>query len=221
MKYQWIKQDHSSRLILFFHGWGMTPACLRFLKSQSDLLIIYTYSSLSLQPEILKQIENYSEIFVIGWSFGVWVMKHIIQEIPEVSGSVVINGTYRPVDRHYGIHPMIFRKTLENQGREYLKRFYRNMFLHDEEYDRFIKQIGNLCVDEVYTELQWFANQFEMDEGKGISFQPDRVIMSKYDRIIPYRSQERFWENHPNIKVLEKGHFPFFNWNSWEELLNL
>ena len=51
-------------------------------------------------------------------------------------------------------------------------------------------------------------------------FDFDCVICAKNDRIIPFRSQENHWAGHKNKKILNSGHFPFYEFSSFEEMLS-
>ena len=48
----------------------------------------------------------------------------------------------------------------------------------------------------------------------------DTAIISNNDIIIPSKNQINFWSDKvKNIKMLESGHFPFYNFKSWDEIL--
>lgn len=221
MQYKWIQYSDSSNLIMFFHGWSMTPSTISHLTDQNDILVFYRYSSLSIKPELLEKIHSYKSIHAVGWSFGVWVMALMLREVKNIARTIAINGTLSPVDMHYGIHPVIFKKTLKGLSEDSLKMFYRNMFAKDEEFHRFISCFEQVSLIESKKELSWFNEAFRKSSIDKDCFLPDTVIISKFDRIIPYRSQYRFWEGHPHLVILEEGHFPFYRFSSWGELFSL
>jgi hypothetical protein len=45
------------------------------------------------------------------------------------------------------------------------------------------------------------------------------VIVTTRDLVMPTAAQLAFWQGH-DILSLEGSHFPFYRWNSWEEMLN-
>ena len=47
----------------------------------------------------------------------------------------------------------------------------------------------------------------------------DKVIITKKDKIIPYSAQKLFWERHNNVIEIDSGHFPFFEFNDFDEIL--
>ena len=47
-------------------------------------------------------------------------------------------------------------------------------------------------------------------------FKYDRIILSTEDKIIPTKNQSAFWGIEPN---LESGHYPFYHFKKWSELL--
>ena len=50
----------------------------------------------------------------------------------------------------------------------------------------------------------------------------DMVYLAEYDRCVPSRNQKNFWQNFENINIikLETGHFPFYNYKNFEEIIN-
>ena len=48
------------------------------------------------------------------------------------------------------------------------------------------------------------------------SFKYNKVLISDEDKIIPTKSQVKFWNIEPNF---ESGHCPFLQFSKWSELL--
>ena len=55
----------------------------------------------------------------------------------------------------------------------------------------------------------WFKKNFNFD----------KVILTKKDRIFPYTYQANIWATHKNKLELECGHFPFFEFSDFDEIL--
>lgn len=81
-----------------------------------DLLLFYDYRDIS--GEDAPEVEGYESVRVVAWSMGVWAASVLLSRwnIP-VSCRVAINGTERPVDEHYGIHPKIYLLTERGMNR--------------------------------------------------------------------------------------------------------
>ena len=47
----------------------------------------------------------------------------------------------------------------------------------------------------------------------------DTAIISNNDKIIPTKNQINFWEGKAEIKTVESGHFLYYNFTSWNEIL--
>lgn len=97
-------------LTLFFCGWGMDEHTVQHVRGMGDLLLFYDYRDIS--GEDAPEVEGYESVRVVAWSMGVWAASVLLSRwnIP-VSCRVAINGTERPVDEHYGIHPKIYLLT--------------------------------------------------------------------------------------------------------------
>ena len=47
----------------------------------------------------------------------------------------------------------------------------------------------------------------------------DKALISSYDKIIPTKNQINFWQDKISIEMLESGHFPYYNFESWNDIL--
>ncbi|RAZ61070.1 pimeloyl-ACP methyl esterase BioG family protein, partial [Campylobacter hyointestinalis] len=67
MKIDLIKDK--KKLILLFLGYSFTPSSVKHLNIDDyGLCVVYDYSDLKFDYEILKE----KEIYLIAWSMGVW-----------------------------------------------------------------------------------------------------------------------------------------------------
>ena len=66
-------------------------------------------------------------------------------------------------------------------------------------------------IDEQHSELIALKN-YQANK----NFKYNKVLISDNDKIIPTKSQVRFWGIEPNLKG---GHCPFFQFEKWSELL--
>ena len=142
MKYKWLNRGKNNKIILFLNGWGMDENVVNHLDSEDyDVLMFYDYNSLDTDFDF-ELLEAYYEKNLIAWSMGVMVAtkilpltRHFVTPSPargEGMGfqtgnlstcvappargegiKVAINGTLRPIDKEYGIHPKIYDLTIK------------------------------------------------------------------------------------------------------------
>ena len=129
--------------------------------------------------------------------------------------TVAINGTLRPIDEKYGIHPKIYDLTIKGFNEKGRKRFISNMFEEDIEVacDRDIEnqKAELIALKEICKSPPTLTLPF--GEGKTLY---NKILISDNDKIIPTKSQIAFWEIEPNLKG---GHCPFFQFEKWSDLL--
>ena len=147
MKRKWITKEGSRVLTLFFCGWGMDERAVQHVKGTGDLLLFYDYRDIS--GEEAPEVAGYECVRVVAWSMGVWAASVLLGRwnIP-VAYRVAINGTERPVDEHYGIHPKIYLLTergMTVQGRD---KFFARMLSGKEEMERFEENKPCRDIDE-------------------------------------------------------------------------
>ena len=166
--------------------------------------------------EEAPEVKGYESVRVVAWSMGVWAASVLLSRwnIP-VSYRVAINGTERPVDEHYGIHPKIYLLTergMTEQGRD---KFFARMLSGKEENERFEENKPCRDIDEQRDELRLIREQSvrEMSE-----MHWDRVYISEGDVIFPVENQRNWWRNRVEIITLSGGHYPFYVLDNWEKI---
>ncbi|GAB4169348.1 MAG: DUF452 family protein [Calditrichia bacterium] len=223
MQYKYLRHNKlHDRLILFVNGWGIDERPFLFLQTteQADVVVVYDYDSFNLEPGFYQLVKSYSKIDVIAWSFGVWYFNHIAEMTDKWNQIIYVNGTLTPIDRQKGIPPAIFRLTLSGLDENSLLKFYRNMFISERDYDRFMKNKPRLPFARIRAQLQWFEGAVINSSGaSGIT--PNAIIIGQKDRIFPVNNLHQAWSQSENIIVENTGHFPFYHWNSWEEIIDV
>lgn len=213
MKTTWIKKENNSSLILFFAGWGADEKPVGHLTSEGyDLLVASNYTDLSFNEDI----SSYDKITLISWSFGVFAASQTAPLISNIKKAIAINGTPIPIDLKNGVPPKMFKLTLDTLSPKSLKQFTKNMFTEHEEYLKFKKP--NRTFDDQKLELEKIQEHAQkLPESK---FEFDCAIIASKDRVIPAKNLNYFWST-KDIKVvkLDCGHFPFFKYNSWNEII--
>jgi len=215
----WLYRINSDKLIVFYNGWGMDENPFLHLKSDEyDVVMFYDYSSL---PEKKIIFQEYKNIFHIGFSFGVFIMGLLFQnEIININNSnfFLINGSFKMISKDYGIHPKIFESTLENLSETGVIPFYKNMFFDKKDFQIFMNNKPGRDFNDQLRELLRLKELCESDIFSQ-SFVKSALIC-RWDKIIFPIAQKKFCnEKSISYKEIDSGHFPFFMWKSWDEVL--
>lgn len=221
MKAQWLLQKDRPELVVFFNGWGMDPRPVAHLGSDRyDVLELHAYASRVLPREAAAAWPRYQAVHVVAWSLGVWMAQTVQDQLPAHTRlALAVNGTLQPVHDLHGIAPRIFRSTLSGWSAGLRERFYANMFNGAFLSQRFLAQVPERTVDDQRQELEWLASEIRRQRQPAAGCLFNSVLISKRDVIFLSRNQVRFWSGRCPHRILPSGHFPFFAWRQWEELL--
>ena len=216
MQYHWLSKNNNENLIIFFSGWSFDYRALSSLSSENcDVLCVYDYTEISpLEP----QLPYYKQVHLIAWSMGVFAAWQVRKSLPELSRKIAINGTPRPIDDKFGIPEKIFKMTLDNLNPSVLEKFRKNMFSNEEEYENFIKNVPLSNFENSKKELVNLEREIKSAEDAYTDFY-DYAIISGRDKIFPCKNQLRFWEERVKTINLDCGHFPFGQFESWNDII--
>ena len=208
MKYKWLNKGENSKIILFFNGWGMDECVVKHLDCEDyDVLMFYDYNTLETNFDF-ESLNIYPDKNLIAWSMGVMIGT-LFSQI-DAKKNTAVNGTFKPIDTEFGIHPKIYDLTIKGFNEKGRKRFIDSMFNGDSTPHPIpLPKEREIC--EQHSELIALKN-YQANE----TFKYDKVLISDNDKIIPTKSQVAFWGIEPNLKG---GHCPFFNFTKWSELL--
>ena len=210
MKHYWLNKRNNEKLILFFNGWGMDEKSVQHLNCDDfDVLVFFDYRTLQTDANIWNEINSYSEIYLAGWSMGVMISSIFAERISNIVSKIAIAGTLLPIDDAYGIPVKIYELTANNFNDLSRKKFLRKMFAVDD--SKFINRDTPALKDELIA-LQGVS---AMD----VDF--DKAIIPLSDKIIPVQNQINFWQAKSQTKIvqLQCGHYPFFEFKSWKEII--
>ncbi len=216
MQYHWLhKNINNNKLIVFFGGWSFDFRPFECLESNNyDVLMFYDYNNLEIPPEI----PDYEEKILITWSMGVFIAYYLKDKLPEFNRKIAINGTPYPVDNERGIPFRTFDLTLKHAQTGLKQKFYENVFANEEFLKKYLKTPVERTIQNRVEELNalntLIKNTPVTYDGKFY----DRAIVSNNDKIIPFKNQMNMWQN--LAKVIDCGHFPFYNYKSWDEICN-
>ena len=216
MQFHWLNKQNKENLIIFFAGWSFDETPFKFLDcGDFDVIIMYDYNKLDL-PKI--DFSNYKNINLIAWSMGVFVAYLLKEKLPKFTKKIAINGTIKPVDDEFGIPQKPFLLTLRHAKTGLEGKFYQNIFNSNEEFEKYIKTPVKRTIENRETELRALYEKIKTTEINYTHFY-DKALISAHDKIIPTKNQVNFWQENSEIEMLESGHFPYYNFKSWNEIL--
>lgn len=220
MKSCWLNNQNNEKLIVFFAGWSFDEKPFNFLQCNNyDVLFIYDYNDFEI-PEDLKNLKTYKHKYLITWSMGVFVANLLKDLFSDFEYKMAINGTILPVDNEFGIPTKMFELTLKHAKVGLEGKFYKNVFQTEEEFQRYEKTPVERTIENRMSELE---NLYaEIKAHKGIDPQKfyDLAIVSDFDKIIPPKNQVASNnQNETRVLNLPYGHFPFYHYSSWDEIL--
>lgn len=216
MQYHWLnKRDGNKKLLLFFCGWSFDYKPFERIECNDyDVLMLYDYNDLSIPIEIL----GYEEYFLITWSMGVFVAYLLKEKLPEFKEKIAINGTPFPVDNEKGIPIKTFDLTLKYVDTGLQGKFQRNLFKTEEEFQKYLQ---NPVAREIPNQASELVSLKKLIDKTDVDYKKyyNRAIISNTDKIIPTRNQHNCWDNVCPVVVLNSGHFPFYDFESWNDIL--
>lgn len=216
MQYHWLhKNINNNKLIVFFGGWSFDFRPFECLESNNyDVLMFYDYNNL----EIPSKIPDYEEKILITWSMGVFIAYYLKDKLPEFNRKIAINGTPYPVDNERGIPFRTFDLTLKYAETGLKQKFYENVFANEEFLKKYLKTPVERTIQNRVEELNALNTLIKNTPLTYDGEFYDSAIVSNKDRIIPFKNQMNMWQN--LAKVIDCGHFPFYNYKSWDEICN-
>ena len=128
---QFLINKNSEKLLIFFTGWGCDESEFEHLKANSDVLLLYDYSNLSLDFDFSK----YKNIDLIAFSAGVFVAS-IMNFNFKINNKIAISGNPFLFDEKLGLSKEI-QDILYNITEKNADDFARNYLVKtDEEWRR-------------------------------------------------------------------------------------
>jgi biotin synthesis protein BioG len=217
--FDWIQRQQKDRLLLFCNGWGMDSNPVRHLTADGlDLVILSDYRRLHLPAGFIDQLAEYATVYLVGWSMGVWAGQLLFSQASQLfTKTIAINGTLCPIDDELGIPRKIFFDTLASFAVSSRLKFYKRMCREKNNLEYFLSHQPQRELESQREELQYLADKVDCTEQQASIYRD--VIISDSDWIFPTANQKRFWQGF-TIHTLAGYHYPFLQWEDWEQLLD-
>lgn len=218
MQIEWLQKSGKKCLILFFNGWGMDGAAVSHLKGECDILVVYDYREIG--GNHFPSLEDYREIYVVAWSMGVWAAARVIPTLAVAPVALVaINGTGKPVDDEWGIPSRVYLLTEKGMNQEGREKFFKRMLSGPEEELRFRRNKAGRSLESACEELVQIRKQCT---GMADGVKWNKVYISENDVIFPVKNQLKWWqEQGVPVRTLAGGHYPFYQFKCWEEIIGV
>jgi len=116
-------------LIVFCNGWGMDDRPFRHLEAdRCDVLMLWDYRQMTPVPDIVALAGQYAEIYLVGWSMGVWAGQRMFSPVREhFQAAIAVNGTLCPIHDRFGIPEATIAGTLRNFSEVSRDKLYLRM----------------------------------------------------------------------------------------------
>lgn len=219
MQTYWINRKQNNTLIIFFSGWGSDyRPFYSILAVDVDVLMLYEYHQIQLPDDFMAITASYQMVKILAWSLGVWVANKLIPHCDIViEKAVALNGTLNPIDDLSGIPVAVFDGTLKNLNAHSLVSFYRRMFSNSKHQLLFKQNTPQCSVEKLVLELRCLREQVANAENSLFT----KALVSNDDSIFPAINQLRFWQDKLPVSSVSAGHFPFYGFETWDEIISL
>ncbi|MCD8025062.1 MAG: DUF452 family protein [Candidatus Gastranaerophilales bacterium] len=216
MKLNHISRDKLS-LLVFFCGFYTDENCfIEFDSGNYDILFIYDYSNLNFDTLAEFDFSPYTEINLIAYSFGVFAANISKNNLPVFQKTCAVSGTIYPIDENFGIKPKIYDLMLNSFDENVLLNFINKMELNSN--GKIAK--AKRSIENLHSELINIKNYAESNKITPL-LKFDKAVITKKDRIFPYLQQKNFWQGKTFVSEIDSGHFPFFNFKNFDEILEM
>lgn len=206
-----LRKNKSENLIVFLNGWGMDERPLSPVKSSSDVLFLSDYSDLDFEFDFSK----YKKFCLITFSAGVFMAGYLKDKLPNFDLKISVNGVLKPYDKICGIPDSSFME-MEQVTKENALDFRKNFIQDKKHYDLFNKKQPRRSLESSMQELSMLKEYFETPQ----VYDYDKMIIGINDNVIPYENQLRAWKNPYSIKTVNGGHFLFYEFETFEDIIN-
>ena len=211
MKHFLVKKN-SEKLLIFFTGWGCDEYEFEHLKADSDVLLLFDYSDLSLDFDFSK----YKKFDLIAFSAGVFIAS-IMNFDFAIDKKIAISGNPYLFDEKLGLSRYV-QDILCNINAENADDFARKYLVKtDEEWRKFhhSKRTLESCKNEFESLKNIYKNQKH-----NIKDIFDYALIGEDDQIFSPNIQKKFYRDRLTL-IKNARHSLFFRINEYKQIFNL
>lgn len=203
MKIEFLKQNGTDTLKLFFLGYGQDATPFEVTKecTKDDYAIVYDYESLDFDCEKLK---NYKAIELVAWSMGVMIAPKVLNKaslLSKVTKATAINGTIAGIDDNYGIPMVLWQATIDALNEDTYAKFIRRMCLNASLYQEYVNTKPKRSIDSLKAELNYIKELAIIPSVENFNY--DLAIVGNKDKIITPKNQLSAWDKTDTSVVCE------------------
>ena len=206
-------EDKSDKLILFLTGWGCDDRQFIPLKTDGyNVLIAYDYSNL----DFVFNFSKYNEIYLITFSAGVYVAGLLKDKLPYFKKKIAINGNPYAHDPYWGLSEEVteqFKSVSKDNIFEFRRKY---LVFSDKELELLNKYQPHRSLESCLNELSALESYFTQD------YSPmtyDLAVLSDNDKIFRLDRQKEYFKDTKIQMVQNAGHFLFYKFESFKDLL--
>lgn len=210
-----FQDNKSEELIVLFNGWGMDekPYAPLFCKKY-DILFVSDYSDLELEHGI--DFSGYKKRFLICFSAGIFMSSYVKDKLPEFCQKIAVNGVLNLYDKEQGVSRVALND-MKNLNLDNVLPFREKIIPDKDHLEIFTSNQPLRDLESCMKELDALESYYPKRKKEDLDF--DKVLISKKDITIPVEHQLKSWHGHNNVHFIEGGHFPFYNFSSFEEII--
>ena len=224
MNYSWLNKQNNSNLILFFNGWGMSPAIVEHMNCGSyDVLEFHDYTSPHLDFDLKEIVSSYDSVSLIAWSLGVWAAAELLSDSDiSIKHAVAVNGTLEPISDEYGLSPDIFQGTIDNWSEKSQFAFNRRMCRDKKEMELVLANQSARSIESQKEELIALKQRIENNNDISVFLPFNIALVSIYDKIFLPERQQNYWDrNAVDSQLFPAVHYLFLNFSDWSHILGI
>lgn len=209
----YLRKNNSDELILLLNGWGMDEKPYEPIKSSCDVLFVSDYTDLTFEFDF----SGYKKIILMTFSAGALMAGYLQEILPKFDLKIALSGNFFLFSPNSGV-PDDMLCEMKNVSLENALEFRRKLVDKDGEYHLFNKYQPHRTLESSLLELELLQ---KYSQEKLNSFDFDKVIIGKQDKFLPYENQLNAWNNHKNLSAIDGGHFLFYKFDSFDDIINL
>lgn len=207
---QYLINNNSNNLLVFFTGWGCDESEFEHLQANSDVLLLFDYTDLTIDFDFSK----YKNIDLIAYSAGVFIASVIDLNL-NFNKKTAISGNPYLFDEYFGLSTKI-QEVLCNVTEENADDFAKNYLIKtDSEYRIF--HHSKRTIESCRIEFKSLKDIYKIHR-QDIKDIFNKALIGDDDPIFNIATQKEFYGK--RLKMIENArHNPFFKITSYEKLL--